>query len=300
MKVIAFSGGGFKLVQHLAAYSEIRKTYKPDTFIGVSAGAIATMICANDLHEDERVLDLVMSKGIAKRVFGGWRTNPFTKKGKVSASVIAHAILHGSLGDYAALEKTLMSVITKEVFYLSPDCGVLVVDKDTGKRHMVWSTDVNYYHWIDAVIASCSIPGIVPPKKFMFRDKYLFKCLVSAQGFDGGLRDHSPAAWLSDYINTNQIKELIDVYTRPQFINQYLTPYDGKNIVKNVLRAVEIQQNEISKGDEGDVASIFGDKVHQFFCPQVLSGTFDTDPKTLRAAYYETKESIKHQINGTK
>jgi predicted acylesterase/phospholipase RssA len=289
MNLVSFSGGGFKLVQHLAAYKAVAEHYPlhelhNGAFIGVSAGAIAAKVCAYHDHNEPDVLELAMSENLPKVVFGKWWNRPITRKGKLSTAAIARIIAgKDSLGNHSELLKHLARIDAKnKPWNHSAKCVAVAVNASTGERGIYYTQRDNY-----AILASCAIPVVMPP--------------INVHGyphFDGGLRDHSPAAtWLDSEMP--KPKRIIEIYTRPEKVNQFLTSYKP-GIFRHLSRAIDIATTEISYNDQRLVKERCerdGIELVQLFCPRVLNGTFDADPKRLKQAYSATYHEIKEQLN---
>lgn len=291
MNLVSFSGGGFKLVQHLAAYKAIAEHYPiaehlRSTFVGTSAGAIAAKVCAYYDQNDEQVLELATSENLTKVVFGKCWNRPFTRKGKLSAAAILRIISgKDSLGDHTSLLRHLNEIDARNAGSLHyRPAFAMAVDASTGERGIYPTRRDNF-----AILASCAIPVIMPP--------------INVQGFphfDGGLRDHSPAAtWLDSEMPKPE--RIIEVYTRPERVNQFLTSYKP-GLFRHLSRAIDIATTEISYNDQQyvkDKCADEGVELIQLFCPRVLQGTFDADPERLKQAYNVTYEEIKKQLQNT-
>jgi predicted acylesterase/phospholipase RssA len=288
MNIVSFSGGGFKLIQHLAAYKALKEEFGElsvhnSKYAGVSSGAIAALICANQMHQEKWILDLATSRNLPKVVFGPWHKRPINSKGKLSVAAITRILLgYESIGDHTHLKTHLQKIVAKSKLpsHYRNAVMAVAVNPDSGERRI-------FRHDIDGILASCAIPIYMPPIK-VGENKY----------FDGGIRDHSAAVTVLEKIPMRSNSIVFDIYSRPENPTRFLENY-RHGITGHAKRLIDITTTEISYNDQNRVKEIcnkFGYIHFQLFAPSILEGTFDTDPVRLQVAYHQTYSDIKKQI----
>jgi predicted acylesterase/phospholipase RssA len=277
MKVLNLSGAATKIggLYGVCEKLMLDNGWKPDVITGVSSGALLSVPLALGKFDEVRKLVLEFS---LDHIFD---KKPVNESGKITSMAIMR-VLAGKLGlgSQGNLVKTLAKVVRPVDFlrYQSsselPVCYIMAIDYVTGHKK-VWNLKtVSYMEYLNAVKASCSIPGYVEP--------------VEMDGmvlFDGGVRDHIMSRWLLEKEGT--IKEVISVYSRPE---EYVptTGFKVNGISAVIKRTLDLITHELSANDEQaekDWCSENGIKRKGYYLPRVLGSQYDTDPARLKMLY---------------
>lgn len=173
---LVLSGGGTKGIAHAGALKFLEeKNIRPDVIACCSAGSIVGSLYAAGKSPDE-ILDFFKSV-----YFFNWRHFTFNKPGLVSSMIFS----------------TYLNPIFQEMTLadLNIPLKIIATELVSGREKIFEDTD----RVVDAVIASCSIPGITTPY------------VVGEEMFsDGGVLNNFPA----DIIK-KESKQLIGVYVSP-------------------------------------------------------------------------------------
>lgn len=174
---LVLSGGGTRGVAHAGVLKFlIEKNIKPNVVACCSVGAIVGSLHALG-KKPEEILDFFKSV-----YFFNWRHFTFSKPGLVDSSLFS----------------TYLNPIFEEMTIGDLDLQIEIIATEliTGKQKIFGKTD----KVVDAVIASCSIPGISTPY------------IVGNEVFsDGGVLNNFPAD-----IIYNDCEQLIGVYVSPE------------------------------------------------------------------------------------
>lgn len=198
---LVLSGGGTKGVAHAGVLKFLtEKNIKPDILACCSAGSIV-----GALHgigkSGEEILDFFKSV-----YFFNWRHFAFNKPGLVSSQIFS----------------TYLNPIFKDMKLgdLNLDLKIIATELVSGEQRIFQKEN----KIVDAIIASCSIPGITVPY------------IVGNEMFsDGGVLNNFPA----DIIHTD-CKKLIGVYVSPP---QDVEIGDLKTIKAITTRAYELMSH---------------------------------------------------------
>lgn len=198
---LVLSGGGTRGVAHagvLKFFAE--KNIQPDIVASCSAGSIVASLHGIGKSPEE-ILDFFQSV-----YFFNWRHFTFNKPGLVS-SMIFSTYLQPLFEDLKIGE-------------LGPELKIVATELVSGEQKVFEKTDLV----IDAVIASCSIPGITTPY------------VVGNEMYsDGGVLNNFPADLIS-----NDCEKLIGVYVSPP---QNVTLDDLTSIKSITSRAYELMSH---------------------------------------------------------
>ena len=238
MRSLCLSGGSTKIAMLAGAAVAILKykKYKPTYIIGVSAGAILTVPLAMEMYNtvNKYVKNFDLNDIFTK--------HPVDKKGKVTLSALWR-VLRGkeSLGTQDKLTETLSQIISKEKFEeykrsSAPICLAGIVEFKTGKRKYINLKECDYEGYLQAVLASSSIPIFVESVKS-----------GPEYWYDGGVRDHIGSHWLMENV---KLKENISIYSRPSSYNIEDLSWRPSNVLTVLERTIEIMNMEISKNDQ--------------------------------------------------
>lgn len=99
---------------------------------------------------------------------------------------------------------------------------------------------------------------------------------------------HNPGHWLLEKVPG--ISRLISIYTRPE--SPSLPYWENGNVIRSLMRTIDIMNVEISKGDEIKeryLTAQLNVELQQIFMPSVLENLYDTDHTRLRQLYDEAK-----------
>lgn len=166
-RILVLSGGSAKISYQIGVLESMQNR-KFDVFSGVSCGAILSVMLAMNKFVIAR--DIVLSL-----------QNKDIYKGSLSKLSVIYKVATGkeSIVDMSPLREFLAKYVKKEDFVLP--AYISYVDLETGRFVTVCSDDLGTEEIIDAVMASCAIPAIMPAVKINGR-----KCV------DGGLKKVSP------------------------------------------------------------------------------------------------------------
>jgi len=204
MRSLCLSGASTKIPMLAGAAIAVckYKKYRPTYILGTSAGAIISLPLALGLYED---IEYYTKNFTLDNIFG---KKPVNEKGAITFSAIKRLITgKESLGTQDALKETLKGIISPEQFVeykvgSYPICFVGVVEFRTGARKYINLKECTYEEYLDAVIASSSIPIFVESVKSFGGHLY-----------DGGVRDHIGSHWLMENV---KVSENISIYSRPE------------------------------------------------------------------------------------
>lgn len=204
---LVLSGGGTRGIAHAGVLKFLNeKNIKPDVLATCSAGSIVGSMYAMGKTPEE-ILSFFESV-----YFFNWRHFAFNKPGLVSSSVFV-----------TYLEPIFQDMT---IAHLDIDINIVATEMVSGKQRIFDKAD----RIIDAVIASCSIPGITTPY------------IVGDQMFsDGGVLNNFPA----DIIHLDSEK-MIGVYVNP---SQKVEITDLNSITSVTTRAYELlaHRSEVHK-----------------------------------------------------
>lgn len=238
MKQLSLSGASTKISFIAGAAIEIlkNKQYRPDVIIGISAGAILTVPLALGLYDE---IAKVVKNFSLDDIFS---IKPITTKGGFSIIGILRLLFgKSSFGEQEHLKDLLSKIITKELFekYVSGDYPTIfigAVDFKSGSRTYFEIKKLSYLDYLDAIMASSSIPGFVESVE-----------IGGNYYYDGSVRDYIGSHWGFENLD---ITENISIYSRPENYNISDLLWKPKNIYTVLVRSIEIMQLEISKNDE--------------------------------------------------
>ena len=287
MKGLSISGGGTKIAALAGAVIElcVEKGYKPDIITGISAGSIIAVPLAMGMFAE---IEYYSKNFTLNEVFG---IKPVTKKGKISFRGLLRAILgKQSFGTQDALLKTFSEIIDPQTFKLYKEgdyapCYLGAVEFKTGKRVYFNAKEMEYEDYLQAVLASSSIPVFVESVE-----------INGGYYYDGGVRDHIGSHWLME---NHKIKEHVSIYSRPD--NYDITDLDWcpRNIPTVLTRTMKIMNIEISKNDEAredELAKKKKIKNKKIFMPHVLAeNTYQESPELLEEWFQLGKEATRNQ-----
>lgn len=268
MKVLNLPGGGTKFVGIVTLAKRVIYSFKPDVITGISAGAIAAVPVAMGLWDCVEI-------GLRIKLEDFFDISPVTDKGKIRLTKAL--ITHGSLG-VQNVGRIVKRLITKEVYqqYLVgdyPTCYVQAVSTSGERR--VWNLkECSYEEYLQAVAASAAIP--------------LFTQGVWIDGveyYDGGLRDVTMSQWVLDNLHPT---EVVSIFAKPE--RELMLPVKLPRI--KLLRMLELQLRIVDilmQEGRSDTAAMERLQVSttQYFLPNILTSTYDTDPARLIDLYKE-------------
>lgn len=275
MKLLNLSGAATKIggLYGVAEALMMDKGYKPDVITGISSGALLSVPLALGKFEELRAL---ITSFKLEDIFDN---PPVNKEGKLTVRALARlATGKLGLGTQNNLALTLGKIITEKEYirYVNgphPEVYVGAVDYVSGSKIVYRIKDLSYKQYIDAVMASSSIPLYVDP--------------VVSEGrvlYDGGVRDHILSRWALDNL---EVSECISVYSRPREYEPK-PGYRIKNALDVVKRTVDIMSVELSAGDEReetDYCKANGIARYSYYLPRLMSSQYDTDSGKLREMY---------------
>ena len=243
---LVLSGGGTRGLAHAGALQFLaEQQIRPDVLACCSSGSIVGALYAAGKSPRE-ILDFFKSV-----YFFNWRHFTFNKPGLVSSMIFSNYLLpvfgEMTIGD------------------LDLDIKVVATELVSGEQKIFEGKD----KVIDAVIASCSIPGITVP--YIVSDKMYS---------DGGVLNNFPA----DLINQD-CKKLIGIYVSPV---QDVVIDDLKTIKSVTSRAYELMSHRT--------------EIYKFsFCDWIITskklasyGTFERNAERLEEIFeigYQTAKS---------
>jgi len=272
---LSISGGATDIVTLAGCvFSILEKGFEPNSFSGVSAGAILSLPLA--LKKYNQIENLVRNFTL-DTIFD---KKPVGKKGGVSAGAIARvAFGANSFGTYENLRKTLTSVVSKDDF-AKLDCDVFVgvTNYTNGNSEIHNIRNYSYEDAISFVIASASIPIFAPPV-FIKGSEY----------FDGGIRDHCIANKLLDQYD---FEELVTIYVRDT-LNKSQKPFVCNDILSIAERTIQIRSSEISLSDqriESEICHRKGIKYQTFNLVGQMDSYFDCDKANNLKGWQHGKE----------
>ena len=270
---LSISGGATDIVTLAGcAISILEKGFEPNSFSGVSAGAILSLPLA--LRKYTEIENLVKNFSL-DTIFD---KKPIGKKGGVSIQAISRVAMGAkSFGTYGNLRKTLMSVVSKDDFNkLEHDVFVGVTNFTNGKSEVHNLMNYSYEDAISFIIASASIPLFSEPVK-----------IQGSEYFDGGIRDHCIANKLLDQYG--DINELVTIYVRDP-LNEFVC----SDILALAERTIQIRSSEISLSDqtiEKLICTERGIKYQTFNLTGQMKSFFDTDKDRILAGWRHGREA---------
>ncbi len=204
---LVLSGGGTRGIAHAGVLKFLNeKNIKPDILATCSAGSIVGSMYAIGKTPEE-ILSFFESI-----YFFNWRHFAFNKPGLVSSAVFT---------EY--LEPIFQD---KTIAHLNTEIKIIATELVSGKQRIFDTSD----RIVDAVIASCSIPGITTP--YIVGDEMYS---------DGGVLNNFPA----DILHLD-CEQMIGVYVNP---TQHVEISDLNSIAAITTRAYELlsHRSEVPK-----------------------------------------------------
>ena len=273
MKIhLSISGGATDIVTLAGCImSLLEKGFSPNSFSGVSAGAILSLPLA--LRKYAQIESLVKNFSL-DTIFD---KKPIGNKGGLSAGAITRvAFGKKSFGTYGNLRKTLMSVVSKDDF-AKLDCDIFigVTNFTNGNSEIHNIRYCSYEDAIDFIIASASIPLFSEPVK-----------IKGSEYFDGGIRDHCIANKLLDQYSFD---ELVTIYVR----DAVKKDFDCSDIIKIAERTIQIRSSEISLSDqriESEICHRKGIKYQTFNLVGQMESYFDCDKERIMKGWRHGKD----------
>lgn len=231
MRVLVLSGGGSKGAYQVGALKhiigELGVTY--DAFVGVSVGAIncasLAMFSSGEENQAISILSDMWAKLNTTKIYKRWF--PFGRW---------HALWNKSFFDSSPMQNLLRDTLSLEKIRASgKPVSVGTVSLSSGK-YTIFDQDSD--HFIDAVIASASFPGMLTPVKFL-----------GQLWTDGGVKEISPikkavemGADVIDIIITSphtRVKRFIENPTTVDILKRSLDLSTDK-IMANDIEKVEL------------------------------------------------------------
>lgn len=276
MKLLGIPGGstkGIGIVGILEALNKQGITW--DIMVGTSIGAILLVPTALGLLDEVKKVFLNVDLNDIFKV------SPVNKKHKLSVKGIVHLIkTKTAVGDMSNVKVMLSKIVTPERFeeYKSGDyavCYAAAVNFSNGKQVLINLKECEYDEFLDAVLASASIPVFTLP---VFIDGQPY--------FDGGVRDH-----VANHKFLNEtITECYTIFTRPEDYKLKDIEWKADNVIKILSRTIDIMNIEISKGDElliDTLCTKHNIKNYKLYLPSILETLYDIDKERLQALYEE-------------
>jgi predicted patatin/cPLA2 family phospholipase len=282
MKVLSISGGSTKITALAAHGKNILGYYKPDVYIGVSAGSILLlpMILGKHNEIEKIVTNLKFSDFFSK--------SPVNESGKIKISAYIRGLTTGSFGemDLSAVISKLVSECEFNDFKISENNVYFgVYNMTLNKFELIHANSLNYEEFILYVTASSAIPVYCKPIKI--GDYYYH---------DGGLKYHNAASY---FLINNDIEELVSVYSRPKEDSKVDWGYNGKYIGRNLSKSIDSMINSISilnEKNEFDICRLRNIKLKQHWSPSIMKGVYDINNDRLRLLYDEVDSQYKKDI----
>ncbi len=225
MKALVLSGGSSKSAFQVGALSyiigELGVSY--DIFCGVSAGSINASFLSMFPYGQEKMsislLSNLWSKLDNSSIYKRWF--PFGK---------LHVLWKHSFFDSSPLHNLIKKEISQDkILQANKQVSVGTVSLSSGKYTYF---DQNSEHFIDAVIASSSFPGIFSPVRFL-----------NQLWIDGGIKTMSPIQRAID-LGATEI-DIIVTYPHTR-INKF---FHKPNIINILKRAFDLATDKISDND---------------------------------------------------
>lgn len=267
MKALVISGGGAKgawaggVTEYL--YTEQHKRW--DLFLGSSTGSLLSFkLPMYDFKDLRNLYTGVNNDSI-------FSVKPFKDNGKLRILNAIWRLIRNkkSLGEFGNLRKLLKQNLTIQDFYdlqkMNETVFIAASDYSNGHIRFFSSKDKdfdllgsNYEQFINAIIASASVPVVVNPVKIY--DKYYL---------DGGVIEHIP---IKKAI-IEGASEIDVIILRPE--NQIEENWKPKNMFDIVLRSIDLLQREVSYSDV-EIAKLMSQikkdvKINYYYTPYELS-----------------------------
>jgi len=288
MKILLDGSGSstkIRAVYTIFKYLIQERGIKPDVISGVSGTALLGVPIAMGKFKE---LDEALSDFNLDTFFS---TKPVNEKGKLTFGALKNiACGNDYLGKMDNLKELFVKIITYddyESYILSkkyPPVFVCSVDFKTGKKIITNLKTVKRYSvFVNLIISSASIPVFVEPIEISGKILY-----------DGGVRNHSIGAKIME---SEKITDAYCIFSRPE--DYIIEEYDRGNLIKSLMRTIDIMSVEISKKDEEKqklIAELRGVELTQIFIPSVLTSLYDVDSERLKKldelALIEAKKKV--------
>lgn len=281
------SGGATRFIGLGAAAIELLNLgYNPMIYGGISAGSI--LLVPLIMGKYEKIIEYGL-KATRKNIF---KIPPTTEKGKISWQAVFRAIFgHYSFGiqDIKPMLREVISPYDFEKFQneFEGSAYIMAVNANTGSRKLWDVADkcIGYMDYQQIVCASSRIP-IMTQAEYIDGQPY----------FDGGLRNHIPTSKVLRHVEG--IRKIAEIYSRPQNLVDYDESWE-KNIIQMIWRTIRIMTIEISKRDEEMIkliSYIGGNKLKQFFLPNVLESQYDTNQDNLQLLKILAEKTVQENI----
>lgn len=297
-----YSGGATELPALAGAAKALAMhADKPDVIIGISSGAILSLFAAMQYHPEykEEVTKLIkdLSTNISPKIIWG-RRPPITSKGNISVWAIGRMIVgRPALGKFRNLHSYYTEIARKyyniykkdKGTYRLPHISVVYVTRSEAKRVEVSPFNGDFEQWVDAVIASASVPLATGP-------------VESNDGYDGGLRNHNPSGVIID--KGAKISHLTEIYSRERNSYKDVMFSKGKRRWwKEIAYLIQVSMIETSKKDQEKAehyCKANNIPHRQIFTGNNMRSMFDTNKFRLERAYNngfkKAKSTLKNEI----
>lgn len=260
MRALVISGGGAKGAWGGGVSQALHEIHNKswDLFIGCSTGSLlVTTIPSEEFDLLKEMYTSVNNDSI-------FSVNPFTNEGKLKKWNALWRIIRGktSLGESGKLKKILKKHFTEKDYYdlrlINKLVLITVTNVTTGKVEYFSSMECEYNDFIDAVIASTSVPPIMDTVTIK-GDLYL----------DGGIMEHVP---LTRAIEMGA-KEVDVIVHRPEtYPDEHWSP---RNMFDVITRSVDLLQREVSTSDVliGELLNLKqpGIEINFYYTPRILT-----------------------------
>lgn len=274
MKVLNLSGGGTKFIGIVTAVQTLGEEY--DAITGVSAGAIAALPIALGMYDEAIKLGLTIK-------LKDFMSIAPVKNGKITILGKIRALIGKSFGKQK-VDKLISKVITEELFnkYKTgnyPTIYVLAINFSTGTPK-VWNIkELEYTEALNVIAASSAIPlmtqGIVI-------DGYTY--------YDGGVLDITASSWA---ITNLKPDEIVSIYSRPYKPLEYKEIKGFLSVLDRTFELKILESNRNDVREEVVMCKNYNVKLRQYFLPDILTNTYDTNQGRLLELHLKTKDIFK-------
>lgn len=291
MRGLSLSGGSTKIsaIAGAAVTACVNYNFEPNYITGISAGAIISLPLALGMYDEVEYWAKNFEPGdvFSEKPYALEETN-WAKTKTAFKSIIQIIKGSPSLGKQDALNKTLMKIVSPELFeeYKKnnryPTVFVGAVEYKTGKKQYFNIKNSTYEQWLEYTNASASIPIFVEARKF-----------DNGYWYDGGMRDHLGSHWLMENYN---LTEHISIYSRAKDYDIAIGEWEPGNILKVLMRTIDILNMEKSKNDEwkeNTLSESKNIKNTQIFLPIVTESTYEWSPELMIEWYQLGVEQAK-------
>jgi predicted patatin/cPLA2 family phospholipase len=165
----------------------------------------------------------------------------------------------------------------------------MAVDYNSGDKVIYALDSLSYEGYLQAVLASSSIPAYVDG--VTIGNKLLY---------DGGVRDHILSRWVLERFESSEIDEIVSVYSRPKEAKPS-QDFKFRNILDVIKRTLELMTIEVSLSDEQaevDWCNNRGIQRRAYHLPKLLSSTYDVDKEKIKQLYIIGRKLIEDEQPG--